>query len=410
MAETVQPLSQKTLRVTELTRYLKYLVEGDNLLSAVSVHGEVSQLSRSSSGHVYFTLKDESSQVSCVLFRREALRQGEDIKDMKPGAAVVVHGFLTVYEPRGTFQIYVERVIPQGDGALFQQFERLRARLEGEGLFASERKRALPSFPRTLALVTSPGSQAYHDVLHRLRTQYPFVRVIEVGVSVQGDGAADEVAMALDIVNRLTEADLILLVRGGGAPEELAVFNDERMARAIFASRIPVVTGIGHETDSSIADFVADHRAATPSLAAAAAVPDVQALVRRTADTHAHLKALMGQRLRSDRRRWLEVNRALVRASPRNTVRAQRKRFADLTFTSDRTLRGHFRAKRARLEGLRGQLKALDPLAILGRGYALLTDSETGRIVSRVEHATSGRLLTARVSDGEFSVRIEDHG
>lgn len=234
MAETVLPTPQRTLRVGELTRYIRYLIEGDNLLTELSVHGEISNLSRSPSGHIYLTLKDEASQLSCVLFRREAMQQAQQIRELRAGMLVVVHGNLTVYEPRGTFQLYVERILPQGEGALFQRFTELRERLEREGLFAEERKRPLPPFPKKLALITSPGSQAYHDVLHRLQAQYPFVTVILAGVSVQGSSAADEMAMALDIVNRLTEADLILLVRGGGAPEELAAFNEERLALSLI--------------------------------------------------------------------------------------------------------------------------------------------------------------------------------
>ncbi|HZS93242.1 MAG TPA: exodeoxyribonuclease VII large subunit, partial [Chloroflexota bacterium] len=274
MAEPVVPAPPKTLRVAELTRYLKYLVERDDLLAALSVHGEIANLSRSPSGHVYFSLKDSTSQIACVLFRREAAQQREAIEQLRNGAAFVIHGYLTVYEPKGSFQVYVERVVPAGEGTLARQFELLKAKLESEGLFAVERKRPVPVYPKNLALVTSQGSQAYHDVLHRLRAQYPFVTVTVASVPVQGDGAGDAMAMAIDIVNRLTDVDLILLVRGGGAPEELAAFNEERLARAIFASRVPVITGIGHETDQSIADLVADRRAATPSLAAAAAVPD----------------------------------------------------------------------------------------------------------------------------------------
>ena len=408
MTDQAISLAPKTLRVSELTRYLKYLVEQDDLLAALSVHGEISDFTRSASGHVYFTLKDASSQIACVLFRREALQQGEALKELRKGVTVVVHGFLTVYEPRGAYQIYVERVIPQGEGALFLQFQRLKAQLEDEGLFAAERKRPLPRFPRTLALITSPDGQAYHDVLHRLRSQYPFVRVIEVGVSVQGDGAADEMAMAIDIVNRLTDADLILLVRGGGAPEELAAFNQERLARAIFASRIPVVTGVGHEKDYTIVDFVADQRAATPSLAAAIAVPDIAGLMQRMAHQHAQLTQLVRQQLRVDQRRLLEANRALLRASPERRLAAQRQRADELTRAMQRSATLHLQAKRARLAGLRAQLAALDPLAILARGYAVLTDVESGAVVSRVEQAVDRRTLRARVSDGEFAVRVEE--
>jgi exodeoxyribonuclease VII large subunit len=407
VAEAPVPLPQRTLRVSELTRYLKYLIDRDDLLSALSLRGEISELSRAPSGHVYFTLKDDGSQVSCVLFRREALQQAREVKELRKGLAVVVHGFLTVYEPRGSYQVYVERVLAQGEGAAAQRVEQLRAQLERDGLFAPERKRPIPPFPRKIALVTSPGSQAYHDVLHRLRVQYPFVTVIEAGASVQGDGAADEMVLAIDIVNRLTDADLILLVRGGGAPEELAAFNEERLARAIFASRIPVVTGIGHQTDQSIADLVADHRAATPSLAAAASAPDAAALVRDIARLHGQMTQIVRQRLTAERRRWMQTNRALLQARPESRLRTQRARSLDLQRAADRAIHTQLAAKRARLSSLRVQLAALDPLAVLSRGYAVLTDAETGRVITQTEQAEEGRLLRARVMGGEFDVRVE---
>jgi exodeoxyribonuclease VII large subunit len=252
-----------------------------------------------------------------------------------------------------------------------------------------------------------PGSQAYHDVLHRLRSQYPFVHVIEVGVSVQGDGAGDEIAMAIDIVNRLTDADVILLTRGGGAPEELAAFNDERLARAIFASGIPVVTGVGHETDHTIVDFVADRRAATPSLAAAVAVPDLAAVMQQIGQLHARLTDSVNQRLRHERQRWVQANRALLRSSPQNLLGVQRQRADELARGMERNVQLQLREKRERLASLQARLQALDPLAILARGYAVLTDTHSGEVVSRVAQAASSGVLRARVSDGEFRVRVE---
>jgi exodeoxyribonuclease VII large subunit len=408
MAEPAPLGERRALRVSELTRYLKFLVERDELLTAISVQGEVSSLSRSPGGHLYLTLKDTSSQLACVLFRREAAHQAEVLRELHAGMDVIVHGHVAVYEPRGSFQVYVERIVPQGQGVLHRQFQRLRDRLEGEGLFAPERKRPLPPFPSQLALITSPRSQAYHDVLHRLRTQYPFVRVIEVGVSVQGDGASDEMAMAIDIVNRLTSAELILLVRGGGAPEELAAFNDERLARAIFASRIPVVTGIGHETDQTIADMVADQRAATPSLAAAVSVPDVRGLVDRVASLSDHMGTMMEQRLRLERRKWLEANRSLARAGPRRTVERQRRRTHELTQAMMRAMAVRVRSERAHLTSLQARLSVLDPLAVLQRGYVVLENAETGATLSRAGDATPGMRLQARLADGTVAVRVEN--
>jgi exodeoxyribonuclease VII large subunit len=407
MADASPSLPSEVLSVSQVTRYLKYLVEGDQLLGALSVRGEVCELSRSANGHIYMSIKDSTSQMSCVLFRKESMRQPDEVRELRKGVAVVLHGYLTLYEPRGTCQLFVERVVIEGEGAFFLRFERLKAKLESEGLFAADRKRALPRFPRVLALVTSPRGQAYHDVLHRLRSQYPFVRVIEAGVSVQGDGAADEIIMALDILNRSTRADVILLVRGGGSPEDLAAFNDERLARAIYASRVPVITGVGHEMDYTIVDFVADHRAATPSLAAAAAVPDVGSLVQRATALHGEMGVAVDERLRAARLRWRHANRGMLSASPGSRLRMQRQRADELGQHADRSIKLHLRTKRARLDALKAQLDALDPLAILSRGYAVLSDVETGTVVSSVSSTTPGRLLRAQVADGEFTVRTE---
>ncbi len=407
MADISPHLPAEILSVSQVTRYLKYLVEGDQLLGALSVRGEVCELSRSANGHIYLSIKDSTSQIACVLFRKESMRQPDEVRELRKGVAVVLHGYLTLYEPRGTCQLFVERVVIEGEGAFFLRFERLKAKLESEGLFAPERKRAIPPFPRVLALVTSLRGQAYHDVLHRLRAQYPFVRVIEAGVSVQGSSAPDEIVMAIDILNRSTRADLILLVRGGGSPEDLAAFNDERLARAIYASRIPVITGIGHETDYTIVDFVADLRAATPSLAAAAAVPDIGSLVQRATALHQETTIAVDERLRAARLRWRDANRGLLHASPGNRLRVQRQRADELGQHADRSIKLHLRSKRSRLDALTAQLHALDPLAILERGYAVLSDPETGRVVRSVTSVQPGHLLRAQVADGEFTVRTE---
>jgi exodeoxyribonuclease VII large subunit len=407
MAESALSAPSGTLRVSQLTAYIKYLVEQDSVLSAVSVVGEIAELSRPASGHLYFSLKDASSQIACVMFRREALQQSGHALELKKGISVIVHGFLTFYETRGACQIYVQRVILQGEGAAARQLEGLKLKLEQEGLFAAERKRRLPKFPKKLALITSPGGQAYHDVLHRLRTHYPLATVIEAGVSVQGDGAADEIAMAIDLVNRLTDAEIILLVRGGGSPEDLAVFNNERLARAIFGSRIPIVTGIGHETDHSIADAVADLRAATPSLAAANCVPDAAGIVRQAAAYHLHCRQSIERRLRAERGRWNDGNRSLVRSSPIARLKERQRSARETHVRLDVAFVSHLRSRRARIVALRSELKALDPLAILSRGYAVLTDPQTGAVVSRRSEALPGQLLRARVSDGDFSVRVE---
>ena len=405
-ATPASPSGRRTLRVGELTRYLKRLVEDDRLLMDLSIIGEVSDLNRPGSGHVYFTLKDDVSQVLCVLFRREVQHNLEELRALKQGVNVIVQGAMKVYEPRGSYQLYVSRLQVQGAGAAQVRFQGLKKKLDAEGLFAPERKRPLPTSPRCIALITSPDTSAYHDVIHRLQKQWPLTKVILAGTSVQGDSAPDEIVLALDIANRLTDAEVILIVRGGGAPEELACFNDERLARAIFASRLPVITGIGHQDDYTIVDFVADMRAATPSLAAAASVPDGVAFRRRSADLQRELRGAVQGGLRRRRQTLVATHTALLRASPMHRVQIRRQRVDELFAVVQRSTSSEMDVRRRRLDALTRQLQALDPLGILSRGYALITDAHTGRIVASVNDANPGRQVSARVKDGSFRAVI----
>jgi exodeoxyribonuclease VII large subunit len=393
---------KRILRIVELSRYLRRLVEQDRLLADISVIGEVTNISRPASGHVYFTLKDEFSNLGCALMRDPARRAGVDLSGLRQGVSVIASGSITVYEPRGSYQLAVQSIEIQGVGAARLRFERLRSKLEVEGLFAEDRKRPIPPHPRTLGLVTAPGSQAYFDVIKRLQDQWPQVKVIVAGVTVQGEHAPSEISLALDIVNRMTDADAILIVRGGGAPEELEAFNDERVARAIFASRVPVITGIGHTQDWTIADYVADLRATTPTAAAAIAVPDGPAMIRSCRQLHAQLRANMGRGLSERRNQVVQVGRALERASPVRRIANRRQRLDDLWDGLVKSQTVNLQVRRRRLDALTRQIDALNPLSILDRGYALLTDAESGQVVASVAAATPGRQLTARVKDGAF--------
>jgi exodeoxyribonuclease VII large subunit len=394
------------LRVVEVNRYLRRLLEDDCLLGHISVAGEVTNLSIPGSGHVYFALKDNMSQLACAMMRNQANRQAAEISSLRNGVSVIAEGSLTIYEPSGRCQLAVQSVAIQGAGAASLRFERLRRQLEAEGLFAEERKRPLPKQPAALALVTAPGSQAYHDVVKRLQVQWPRVKVVLAGVTVQGEQSAGEIELALDIINRMTTVDVILIVRGGGSLEELAAFNDERVARAIFASRIPVITGIGHTQDWTIADLVADAHTTTPTMAAAQAVPDGQAMIQTCRMLHSQMRAHMHQGLRARSAQVVRAEQALMRASPQRRLQDRRQRLDDLWQVLLKSTAGEMEIRRRRLDALKRQMDALNPAAILARGYALLSDAESGRVVASVEEARAGRALTARVKDGSFPVTV----
>jgi exodeoxyribonuclease VII large subunit len=386
-------------RVGELTQYIKDLLESEPELQDVWLVGEISNLSRATSGHLYFTLKDAEAALSCVMWR-----SGVSRLTWRPeqGAAALAHGRISVYAPRGGYQLYVDQLRPAGWGDLHARYEQLRERLKAEGLFDVERKRSLPPFPRVLGIVTSPQAAALRDVLNVLQRRYPLVRVLLAPTLVQGDQAPPQIVTALRTLDARDEVDLILLVRGGGSLEELWAFNDERVARAVAACRHPVVSGVGHETDLTIADFVADLRAPTPSAAAELAVPDQAELWQRIEGWADRLGRHMAQRLDLAWEAVALQEAALRRASPQARVDAHRQRVDDLTRRASRTLSHALALHRSRLAGLGARLEALSPQGTLERGYAIVRRADSDAVVHSVEQVSAGDALTVRVSDGEF--------
>jgi len=295
-------------RVSQITAYIKELFDSDYPLQDLWLEGEVSNYSQAASGHVYFTLKDEEAQIRCVMWRSQVERQAYLPQN---GEAIIAHGRISVYEAGGRYQLYVDDIQPAGVGLLYLQFEALKERLAAEGLFDAERKRPLPPFPRRLGVVTSPTAAALKDIVNVLRRRYPVVEVVLSPTLVQGDEAPSQIVAAIEALNEHTDVDAIIVARGGGSLEELWAFNDERVARAIYASQVPVVTGVGHETDFTIADFVADVRAPTPSAAAEVAVPDRQELRGMVESWRGRLAHLMRGRIEEERRTCSRYCKAL---------------------------------------------------------------------------------------------------
>ena len=384
--------------VGEVTYYLKCLMEEDPFLQDIWVRGEVTNYTRSSAGHRYFSLKDERATLRCVSFRGSGF-----VGDLSNGMAVVAHGRLSLYEQRGDYQFYVDAVREAGIGELHLRFEELKRRLDEEGLFAPERKRPLPPCPAVVGVVTSASAAALRDILRTLRLRCPLVRVVLAPALVQGAGAAEQVAAALDLLNAHGAADVIIVARGGGSLEELWAFNEEEVARAIARSAIPVVTGVGHETDFTIADFVADLRASTPTAAASAVVPDASAWRDALDETRARLQYLVEQRLLASRERFRSLRRALDRASPEHRVATSRQRLDEARRALDSALSHRMELSQARLSGTALRLDALSPLRTLGRGFAVVRREPDGAVVTSVAQAPAGQGLTIRVSDGTFA-------
>ena len=395
---------QRTIRsVTEITAYIKEKFEGDLYLQDMWLEGEISNWSRSRAGHCYFTVKDSGAAIRAVIWRSGAARLSFFPAD---GQAVLAHGHISVYEPQGQYQFYADTLQPIGRGALYVQLEALKARLDAEGLFDPDRKRILPLFPTCIGIVTSPTAAALRDILHVLERRWPMAQVLLSPTLVQGDNAPPQIVTALQALYDRADIDMIIVTRGGGSIEDLWAFNDERVARQIAASPIPVVSGVGHQTDWTIADFVADVRAPTPSAAAEMAVPDqsdvraqlaaLSSILVEYAQRHVH-SALQDQRV---------LHQSLLRLAPGIHIERNRQRVDDLQQRIDQAWQHRMALSLERLSGLQHRLEGLDPRATLSRGYAIVHKGG-GELVRSTTQVSTDDLLTVHVADGDFSARVE---
>ena len=391
--------------VSQVNQYIKELLDGNGMLSGIYIRGEISNYKMYPSGHHYFSLKDEGGAIRCVMFRREAstLRFCPE-----NGMKVVAFGRVTVFPRDGQYQLYVNTLTPDGVGDLYVAFEQLKAKLFAEGLFDPAQKKPIPHYPRRIALVTSTAGAAVRDMLRILKARWPMAQVAIVPVRVQGAEAPGEIAAALGWVNRLGSADLIITGRGGGSMEDLWAFNEEIVARAIYASQIPVISAVGHEPDVTIADFVADLRAATPSNAAELAVPD-QNDVRGSL---AHLSARMNHAVF---RRLEELSSSLEHLSSKralqNPVNYIEDRRVLLDYQRTRLahgLSGVLNRERQRFARLAAALDAMSPLKVLGRGYAI-PRREDGTVVRSKGDVTAGDTVHLRVADGEIPCVVKEY-
>jgi exodeoxyribonuclease VII large subunit len=439
--------ARKVFSVGELTEQIRRLLEKQ--IGAIWVGGEVTNFHAQSSGHIYFTLRDANAQISCVLFRNEIVPHRELIAD---GQKILVQGEVTVYEARGQYQIVVRAVELQGVGAAQIAFEKLKQKLAAEGFFAPERKRALPKFPQRIGLVTSPTGAAIRDVIHVIERRHPGLEIIFAPCRVQGDGAAREIAGAIHLLNELQSKvqspkskvatgevtldigaetlDLILITRGGGAAEDLSCFNTEIVARAIFESQLPVVSAVGHEIDFTLADFVADVRAATPSAAAEIITQHFFASREFVAEAEIFLRRAAQRGLNSAAEIFLQFNRRLTRLHPRRQLNENLQRLDDLEFElwrglktvsrsrslffenlADRFLRvkpsQFLKVRRENLRQFEKRLNSLGPEQVLARGYSITMDAANGNVLRDAGKIKPGQKLKTRLAKGEILSRAE---
>jgi exodeoxyribonuclease VII large subunit len=391
----------RILRVSDLNRRVRQLLDVDATLADVWVEGEVSQPSFPPSGHCFFTLKDASSQIKAVLFREELAAA-----NVRPehGMQVIVHGRVRAYEPQGVYQLYVATLTPAGAGDLHQRYEALRAKLAAEGLFDDGRKRPLPRWPRRIGVVTSPVGAVWRDIGNVMRRRYPMAHLVLSPTIVQGATASGAIARALHRLYAQPGLDLVILARGGGSLEDLWPFNEERVVRAVVASPVPIIVGVGHESDVTLCDFAADVRAPTPSAAAEQAVPDAGQFPAILARLRDRGSAALFSALAARQRFVAEEGRALARLAP--DVVAARQRSADLLDRAHRALTAHAARDRGTLTAVGDALRTLSPAATLERGYAVARLAD-GTVVRDAEQAPAGSELRVTVARGTLSTRVE---
>lgn len=389
--------------VSGLTRHVRELLESDVALQDLWVQGEISNLSRPQSGHVYFTLKDAGAALRCVMWRTAVAHLDVSPQD---GMAVSVHGKISVYDVGGQYQLYADIIRPVGEGTLYQEYQRLKAMLESEGLFDPASKRPIPEFCTRIGVVTSPSGAALRDILNTLRRRLPMLEVILAPSPVQGDEAPAALIQAIESLHRLSERpQVILLARGGGSIEDLWAFNDERVVRAVAASKIPIICGVGHETDFTLADFAADLRAPTPTAAAELATPitamDLRAGLNEAALS---LSTYLGDAISEQRNELASAGSNLRFFSPERRIETDRQRLDDFARRATMAALHRLALGSSSLDGLQKRLEALNPVQVLSRGYAVVRRRKDGVVISRVHQAQDGILV--RVSDGEFGAEV----
>ncbi len=392
------------LTVSQLTGAIKNLLEESLYLGNVWIKGEISNFTRHTSGHLYFTLKDEKARISCVMFRSGA-------RNLRfapvSGQAVAILGRISVYEKNGQYQLYVDEMLLDGQGNLYQAFEALKQKLEAEGLFAPEQKKSLPDLPERVGLITSPTGAAVWDMIRILKRRRPNLDILVIPALVQGDEAPQSLIKALQEAALITDLDLVIIGRGGGSIEELWAFNDEELARAIFAFQKPIIAAVGHETDFTIADFVADFRAPTPSGAAELAVPEQLSRQQKVLELKARLKKLFTRYLGETRRKLKQLLTNRTFRSPKAMVDLRRQ---ELDLLLERLItkeKAYLALEQERFAKLMGKLDSLSPFATLKRGYSLAQKID-GKLITHTVQVSQGELIKVTLAAGSLQCQIMD--
>ena len=392
---------RQTLSVTQLNEYLKMVIEGDRVLSNVFVRGEISNFKLYSSGHAYFTLKDDAGQLKSVMFRSYFSRLAFLPED---GMRVIAHGRVSVYETSGQYQLYVDDIQPDGAGSLAMRFEQLKRKLAAEGLFDESRKRPLPPMPKRIGVITSPSGAAVHDIINVLGRRFPAAEMILYPSEVQGTQAPAQLISGIEFFSMTGLVDVVIIGRGGGSAEDLWAFNDEYLARAVASCSVPVISAVGHESDFTICDFVADRRAPTPSAAAEIAVPDMGEILRGLASLKLGMQTSLQKRIAQERRVLGQITASRVFSRPEQMLDNFRMRLDEHEQDLNRAIEQTILQKRQSTASVAGKLQALNPLSILSRGYA--TISRDGAFVTSVKQINENDTLDIRMADGSVRATV----
>ena len=390
--------------VSDVTRFIKNMFDHEALLQNIMVRGEISNFKLYASGHGYFVLKDDKATLRCVLFRRWA----EQLPFLpENGMQIIAVGNISVYERDGVYQLYVERVIPDGAGALAAAYEQLKARLSSEGLFDAERKKPLPPFPKTIGIETSPSGVVLRDIFRVAKRRWPRVRLVLYPAAVQGEEAAAQVAAGILFINEMYPVDVLIVGRGGGSAEDLWAFNEEIVVRAVAASRIPVISAVGHETDYTLADFAADVRAATPSQAAELAVPDGEELRRHVAGLQARVENARDGWMKAKRTRLAALTRQSFFREPQRFLRFFRQRLDTVEERFQRLTEKWHTAKRQRLTSAIEKMELLSPVRVLRRGYGIISTPD-GDVIRSIRQIRPEENVEVMLADGRFKARVTE--
>ena len=389
--------------VTQVNMYIKNMFIRDYTLNNIYLKGEVSNCKYHTSGHIYFTLKDDKGQMACVMFAGQ--RSGLSFM-LKEGQSVIALGSISVYERDGKYQLYAKEIILDGSGLLYQRFEQLKKSLEEEGLFLSEHKKSIPKLPRKIGIVTAKTGAAIQDIINISRRRNPYISLYLYPAAVQGEGAAKTIAKGIKALDKLG-LDTIIVGRGGGSIEDLWAFNEEIVARAIFDCRTPIISAVGHETDITIADFVSDLRAPTPSAAAELAVPDIRAVLYELERQEQRIKRLMDNKINFNKKEVKQLSLRLNYVSPMYQIQQKRQQLIDMEQTLKRFMDNKIRIKRHRLEVYIEKIDGLSPLKKLNKGYALVVNKDN-KVVNTLDKVTAGEEIRISVTDGDVIAKVSN--